>query len=169
MLGLLYLLVPMLHALLATIQGVPQQERYNPQHVLEVKWSQGCMGGMAVTWMRCLPCVTVYVLHVHQERMGQLEPPAPRALVGLTVRPQASQPALPAVRATMLEQARHYAVLAALARTRPRERHYAVLAVLEHIQLQQGLPHQDPAALAVQENFLLPLEHLHQGHVALAV
>ena len=143
----------MLHALLETIQGLPQQERYIPQHVLEVKWSQGCMGGMAVTWMRCLPCVTVYVLHVHQERMGQLEPPAPRALVGLTAPPQASQPALPAVRATMLEQARHYAVFAALAHTRPQERHCAALAVPGHIQLQQGLPHQDPAVLAAQENF----------------
>ena len=109
------------------------------------------------------------MLHVHQEHTGQLVPPAPRALVGLTARLQASQPAPPAVRATMLEQALHYAVFAALAHTRPRERHCAVLAVQGHIQLQQGLPHQDPAALAVQENFLLPLEHLHQGHVALAV
>ena len=58
--------------------------------------------------------------------------------------------------ATMLEQARHYAVLAALARTRPQEHHCAVLAVPEHILLQQpeGLPHQDPAVLAAQENFL---------------
>ena len=119
----------MLHALLETIQGLPQQERYIPQHVLEVKWSQGCMGGMALTLMKCLLNVTVYVLHVQQERMGQLAPPAPRALVGLTVRLQASQPAPPAVLATMLEQKRHYAVLAALARTRPRERHCAVLAV----------------------------------------
>ena len=120
-----------------------------PQHVQQVKWSQECLGGMAIAWMRCL--------HVQQFmccmctrniwdnwRLLYVVP------CGLqcTLRPHN----LCYLQCRLLRWNRRN-IIQCLQRWHVLRFNRSIIAVQEHIPLQQRLPRQEDAALAVLEHF----------------